>query len=264
MYFVFLAYPDVEIHDIDESWEFILLASDGIWDVMSNDDIVRLCLRKIEMGIPPETICEEIMTECLSPDLLMTGTGNIILIPPPHTNWYLIIHIVPQFTDNMTIILAVFLHNQPYENIIKRAKEINQREQLKADEIHNALNDSYPATSADTSETSPYNIRRSGNDFEDDDDDEDGDKIDSDDENGHHIDGDAAGASETNDLPHNQRQSEQVGGNGALVANTTEQTNVLNGELTPKSPKNQSDVKDDDDMVQECKKHKENDFEEDR
>lgn len=73
------AYPDVEIHDIDEKWEFILLASDGIWDVMSNDDIVRLCLRKIEMGIPPETICEEIMTECLSPDLLMTGTGNIYI-----------------------------------------------------------------------------------------------------------------------------------------------------------------------------------------
>lgn len=160
----------------------------------------------------------------------------------------------------MTIILCVFLHNQPYENIIKRAKEINQRDQLKADKLHNAVNDSYPATSADTSESSPYNIKRSVNDFDDDDDEDDaaGDRIDSDNENGHNVDEETA-AKETS----GQRQ-QQDGGNGALTdQSTTEQTNNLNGETTPKSPKSQSDVKDDDDMVQECKKHKENDFAED-
>lgn len=97
------AYPDVEIHDIDENWEFVLLASDGIWDVLSNDDVVRLCLRKISNGTPPEQICEELMTECLSPDLLMTGT------------------------DNMTVVLICFLHNEPYEELCKRAKELNKR-----------------------------------------------------------------------------------------------------------------------------------------
>lgn len=97
------AYPDVEIHDIDENWEFVLLASDGIWDVLSNDDVVRLCLRKIANGTPPEQICEELMTECLSPDLLMTGT------------------------DNMTVVLICFLHNKPYEELCKRAKELHKR-----------------------------------------------------------------------------------------------------------------------------------------
>lgn len=81
----------------------MLLASDGIWDVLSNDDVVRLCLRKISNGTPPEQICEELMTECLSPDLLMTGT------------------------DNMTVVLICFLHNKPYEELCKRAKELNKR-----------------------------------------------------------------------------------------------------------------------------------------
>lgn len=53
----------------------------------------------MEKGIPPEQICEEIMTECLSPDLLMTGT------------------------DNMTIVLICFLHNKSYEDFCKRAAE---------------------------------------------------------------------------------------------------------------------------------------------
>lgn len=103
MTFSFVAYPDVEIHDIDETWDFVLLASDGIWDVLTNDEVVKMCLKKMERGLPPEEICEEIMTECLSPDLLMTGT------------------------DNMTIVLICFLHNKSYEDFCKRAGEYCKR-----------------------------------------------------------------------------------------------------------------------------------------
>lgn len=94
---------EIEIHEIDEKWDFILLASDGIWDVLTNDDVVKLCLKKMEKGIPSEQICEEIMTECLSPDLLMTGT------------------------DNMTIVLICFLHNKSYDDFCKRAAAYCQR-----------------------------------------------------------------------------------------------------------------------------------------
>lgn len=97
------AYPDVEVHELDDSWDFILLASDGIWDVLTNDDVVELCLKKFEKCLPPEQICEEIMTECLSPDLLMTGT------------------------DNMTIVLTCFLHGRSYESFCKRAADYCQR-----------------------------------------------------------------------------------------------------------------------------------------
>lgn len=79
------------------------MASDGIWDVLSNDEVVKLCLKKMEKGLQPEQICEEIMTECLSPDLLMTGT------------------------DNMTIVLICFLHNKSYWEFCKRAAEYCQR-----------------------------------------------------------------------------------------------------------------------------------------
>lgn len=57
----------------------------------------------MEKGLQPEQICEEIMTECLSPDLLMTGT------------------------DNMTIVLICFLHNKSYWEFCKRAAEYCQR-----------------------------------------------------------------------------------------------------------------------------------------
>lgn len=130
-FFSSTAYPDVQIHDINEDWEFVLLASDGIWDVMTNEDVVRLCLRKIEMGIPPETICEELMTKCLSPDVLLTGT------------------------DNMTVVLICFLHNKPYEDLSKRAKEINKREQKMTDELQHENNDSYSVTA--TTRPRPFN-----------------------------------------------------------------------------------------------------------
>lgn len=97
------AYPDVEVHELNESWDFILLASDGIWDVLTNDDVVELCLKKFEKFLPPEMVCEEIMTECLSPDLLMTGT------------------------DNMTIVLVCFLHGRSYDEFCQHAAEYCQR-----------------------------------------------------------------------------------------------------------------------------------------
>ena len=36
IYLLFLAWPDVTIHEINEEWEFLILACDGIWDVMTS------------------------------------------------------------------------------------------------------------------------------------------------------------------------------------------------------------------------------------
>lgn len=54
--------------------------------------------QKIAMGQFPEQICEELMTYCLAPDCMMGGLGG----------------------DNMTVVLICFLHNKPYEELIKR------------------------------------------------------------------------------------------------------------------------------------------------
>lgn len=33
----FLAFPDVQIKDVTPDWEFVVMACDGIWDVMTNE-----------------------------------------------------------------------------------------------------------------------------------------------------------------------------------------------------------------------------------
>ena len=52
----FTAYPDVIIKEITPDHEFILLASDGIWDCMSNIEVVTFVREKIAGGIEPEMV----------------------------------------------------------------------------------------------------------------------------------------------------------------------------------------------------------------
>jgi protein phosphatase 2C family protein 2/3 len=32
-----IAYPDVEVREVNPDWEFLVIACDGIWDVMTNE-----------------------------------------------------------------------------------------------------------------------------------------------------------------------------------------------------------------------------------
>ncbi|EDV95568.1 probable protein phosphatase 2C T23F11.1 [Drosophila grimshawi] len=92
------AYPDVEIRQILPEWEFIVLACDGIWDVMSNAEVLEFCRTRIALGMQPEEICEELMTNCLAPDCQMGGLGG----------------------DNMTVVLVCLLNNKPYSDLVAR------------------------------------------------------------------------------------------------------------------------------------------------
>ncbi|XP_055841418.1 probable protein phosphatase 2C T23F11.1 [Episyrphus balteatus] len=92
------AYPDVETREITEDYEFLVLACDGIWDVMTNQEVIDFCRERIASGKYPEEICEELMTHCLAPDCQMGGLGG----------------------DNMTVVLVCFLHNKSYEDLIER------------------------------------------------------------------------------------------------------------------------------------------------
>jgi protein phosphatase 2C family protein 2/3 len=54
-----LACPEVETHAITAEHEFIVLACDGIWDVMSNQEVVDFCRDYLVTGIGPDRVCEK-------------------------------------------------------------------------------------------------------------------------------------------------------------------------------------------------------------
>ncbi|XP_044748427.1 probable protein phosphatase 2C T23F11.1 [Coccinella septempunctata] len=89
------ALPDVTEYTMNEDWEFIVLACDGIWDVMGNQEVVDYIREEIAEGLEPEKICENIMMRCLAPDLQMAGLG----------------------CDNMTVLIIGLLHNEPFEQL---------------------------------------------------------------------------------------------------------------------------------------------------
>ena len=83
---------------------FIVLACDGIWDVLGNQEVADFVISKMATGMEPEIICEELMTRCLAPDSSMGGLG----------------------CDNMTVILVCFLHNQTYEKLVEDCIQIEK------------------------------------------------------------------------------------------------------------------------------------------
>lgn len=60
------AYPDVEIKHLTDDWEFIVIACDGIWDVMSNEEVIQFCRERLLCGYDPTTVCEALLHRCLA------------------------------------------------------------------------------------------------------------------------------------------------------------------------------------------------------
>uniref|UniRef100_A0AC34RJ63 PPM-type phosphatase domain-containing protein n=1 Tax=Panagrolaimus sp. JU765 TaxID=591449 RepID=A0AC34RJ63_9BILA len=92
------AYPDISCLEITKDVEFVVVACDGIWDVMSSSEVVDFCRIRLQKGMEPEAICEELLDHCLSPDCELSGLG----------------------CDNMTVILVCFLQEDSTEEYIAR------------------------------------------------------------------------------------------------------------------------------------------------
>lgn len=89
------ALPDVIQKEITPDHEFIVLACDGIWDVLSNQEVIDFVRIRIAQKMEPEQICEELLTRCLAPDCQMGGLG----------------------CDNMTVIIVCLLQGGTYEDL---------------------------------------------------------------------------------------------------------------------------------------------------
>lgn len=115
------AFPDVVSHDLSPDDEFLVLACDGktadridvrktdqsigIWDVQSSQAVIEFVRRGIAAKQELQTICENMMDNCLASNSETGGVG----------------------CDNMTIAIVALLHGQTkeewYAQIAKRVAD---------------------------------------------------------------------------------------------------------------------------------------------
>uniref|UniRef100_A0A8C1SZ54 Protein phosphatase 1G n=1 Tax=Cyprinus carpio TaxID=7962 RepID=A0A8C1SZ54_CYPCA len=87
------ALPDVKVLTLSEDHEFMVIACDGIWNVMSSQEVVDFVNERLKTEAgknrPLSAIIEELLDHCLAPDTSGDGTGCdnmtcIIITFPPH------------------------------------------------------------------------------------------------------------------------------------------------------------------------------------
>ncbi|KAI3384639.1 hypothetical protein SNEBB_009386 [Seison nebaliae] len=92
------AYPDINTRHLTEDYEFIVIACDGIWDVMTNEEVLNFVRLRIAQGHEPGTICEQLMNKCLAPRFHVDAVG----------------------CDNMTVVIVCLLFNKTYEELRRK------------------------------------------------------------------------------------------------------------------------------------------------
>jgi len=99
------AFPDVISHEVSDDDEFLVIACDGIWDCQSSQAVVEFVRRGIAAKQDLQSICENMMDNCLASNSETGGVG----------------------CDNMTMIVVGLLHGRTkeewYELIAKRVAD---------------------------------------------------------------------------------------------------------------------------------------------
>ncbi|KAI9282675.1 phosphatase 2C-like domain-containing protein [Sporodiniella umbellata] len=90
---VVTCHPDVIEHTLSEQDEFVVLACDGIWDCMTNQQVVNFVRQHLAERTRLSEICELLMDHCLSPENDGGGVG----------------------CDNMTVIIVGLLQGKSEE-----------------------------------------------------------------------------------------------------------------------------------------------------
>ena len=73
--------PDIKLIELNDDVDFIVLACDGIWDVLSSEEVVNFVINRLERNIEPGLICEQLTTRCLATDYeLVIGCDNMTVL----------------------------------------------------------------------------------------------------------------------------------------------------------------------------------------
>ncbi|KAL5963774.1 putative protein phosphatase 2C [Taenia solium] len=98
------AEPDVTQCELNvtETDEFIVLGCDGIWDVMTNQEVISFVRSRLADGRSLDLICEELMMHCLAPNCSPNGLG----------------------CDNMTVVIICFLNGGTYDDFKQRCSRL--------------------------------------------------------------------------------------------------------------------------------------------
>lgn len=97
--------PDIIQHTSTSEDEFLIIACDGIWDVLKSQECVDFVRRSLANGKELQEICEDMMDKCLAPDSDWGGVG----------------------CDNMTVMIIALLNGKTkkewYEWVKKRCQD---------------------------------------------------------------------------------------------------------------------------------------------
>jgi serine/threonine protein phosphatase PrpC len=66
------AFPEVKIEQINPRDQFIVLACDGVWDMLTSQECVNFIAQRISSK-PLTVIAEEVLDRCLAPDIASSG-----------------------------------------------------------------------------------------------------------------------------------------------------------------------------------------------
>jgi protein phosphatase 2C family protein 2/3 len=51
-----IAYPDICFQNLTDDYEFIIMACDGVWDVLTNEKALEFVRTRVSQSIPPENV----------------------------------------------------------------------------------------------------------------------------------------------------------------------------------------------------------------
>ncbi|KAJ2457566.1 Protein phosphatase 2C 2, partial [Coemansia sp. RSA 2322] len=102
--------PDVIRHELAGDDEFLVVACDGIWDCMTNQQAVQFVHAKIAAGRKLDQVCEDMMDACLASESELGGVG----------------------CDNMTVVIVALLNGRTEDEWYAHVKAVAEEAGLNA------------------------------------------------------------------------------------------------------------------------------------